>query len=261
MYDFPELDAAHDALWSALLEHLIEAGVTEAPRQLTRGMDHVQVWTHPRLLLGQGCEYPLAKSFKSRIRLVATPRYVVPGCVGASYRSAILVREDDPAQTMAHLRDRCCAINELASNSGMNLLRASIAPFAGGTQFFESIVLSGSHRNSAKMVAAGDADVAAVDCVTFAHLQRLYPCSVRQLRVLGWTPATPSLPFITAAATSQKTLKALRSALAAVVEDRKLDAVRQLLFLDGFDLDPVGDFADVLRLEREACDLGYPKLS
>jgi len=260
MYDFPELEGAHDELWSAIRRSLMEAGLTDTPIRLTRGTDHIAVWTHPALLLGQGCEYPLAKFFADRIRLVATPRYAVPGCDGATYRSAIVVRKDDPAETLADLRDRRCAINERSSNSGMNLLRASVASFAHGKRFFESIVLSGSHRKSVRMVASGDADVAAVDCVSFAHFRRLYPSSIAPLRILAWSTPTPSLPYITAAATGDTVLQKLRSSLAAVIADGALDAVRDRLFLEGFDFEPAGDFSEVLRLERGAARLGYPKL-
>jgi hypothetical protein len=200
MYDFPELEAAHDELWSTIRGCLSDAGVAETPAQLTRRIDHVEVWTHPDLLLGQGCEYPLAKFLANDVRLVATPRYAVPGCDGAAYRSAIVVRKDDPAETLADLRDRRCAINERSSNSGMNLLRASIACFADGTRFFESIVFSGSHRRSVQMVACGDADVAAVDCVSFAHfgaciLRPSHPCEywvgLPRVRVCPSSPRPP----------------------------------------------------------------------
>jgi len=260
MYDFPELETAHDELWSAIRTHLIAAAVAETPERLTHRADHVATWTDPLLLLGQGCEYPLAKFHAHHVRLVATPRYTAPGCDGAGYRSAIVVRADDTAETLSDLRDRRCVINEPDSNSGMNLLRASIARLARGARFFDSIVQSGSHRNSVRMVAHGEADVAAVDCVSFAHFQRLYPESTAPLRILSWTAATPSLPFITAAATSDSDLQKLRASLAAVVADRRLDAVRERLFLAGFDLQPAAGFAEVLQLEREAAELGYPQL-
>jgi ABC-type phosphate/phosphonate transport system substrate-binding protein len=202
----------------------------------------------------------LAKFFADRVRLVATPRYAAPGCEGASYRSAIVVREDDPAETLADLRGRRCVINERSSNSGVNMLRASIAPLANGKRFFESVVLGGSHRGSVKMVSAGDADVAAVDCVSFAHFQRLYPSTAAPLRILDWTPSAPSLPFITARTTSDETLGKLRSSLAAVMADRELDDARERLLLDGFDLEPAEGYSEVLRLERVAAELGYPKL-
>jgi ABC-type phosphate/phosphonate transport system substrate-binding protein len=258
MYDFPELHDAHEALWAALRCRMIEAGVEETPPHLTRHLDHFEAWRHPSLLFGQGCEYPLAECLVESVRLVATPRYAALGCDGATYRSAIVVHEKSPAASLADLRYGRCAVNEPTSNSGMNLLRASVAPLANGTRFFESVLFSGSHRKSVDMVADGDADVAAVDCVSFAHFQRLYPSVAARLRVLDWTPASPSLPFITAAATSDATLQILRSSLAAVLADRRLDSVRELLFLVGADLEPDSSFTEVLRLKREAVELGYP---
>jgi ABC-type phosphate/phosphonate transport system substrate-binding protein len=260
MYDYPELAATHDALWSVVADHLSAAGVSDPPRNLTRNLGHFDIWRHPRLLLGQGCEYPLANSFADSVRLVATPRYAVPGCEGACYRSAIVVRDRDPAETLADLRRRRCAVNEPDSNSGMNFLRAAIAPLSGGARFFGSVVSSGSHRRSAEMVAQGHADVAALDCVSLAHFQRLYPSSVANLRILCWTDPSPSLPFITARATDETTLQALRFALASAIADSTLGVVRERLFLDGFDFEPAGDFRAVLDLERRAVEFGYPAL-
>lgn len=261
MYDFPELEDAHDALWRALRNHLIGAGVTKAPPALTRTLGHIAVWQHPQLMLGQGCEYPLARSFTNAVKLVATPSYAATGCERHTYRSAIVVRSDDPARDLSDMKGRRCVINEWDSNSGMNLLRASIAPLAKGARFFQSVLLSGSHRKSASMVAEGLADLAAVDCVSFAHLKRLYPASIAALRILQWTPASPSLPFITASATSDSTLYAIRGAFAAVFADRALSSVREQLLLNAIDLEPPDGFTRVLTLERSATDLGYPVLN
>jgi ABC-type phosphate/phosphonate transport system substrate-binding protein len=260
MYDLPALHEANDALWAALSRQLIEEGVIKTPRRLTRDLAHFEVWRHPLLLFGQGCEYPLAESLADSVRLIGTPRYTAPGCQGARYRSAILVHEKDSAETLADLRNRRCAINEPASNSGMNLLRASIAPLANGAKFFGSVLFSGSHLRSVEMVAEGEADVAAVDCVSLAHFNRLFPSVIASLRILAWTPSSPSLPFITAAGTSYETLQKLRSSLASVLSDRNLDSVRERLFLNGVDLAPVGGFSEVLRLKRDAVDLGYPMI-
>ena len=39
--------------------------------------------------------------------------------------------------TLADLKGRRCAVNQIDSNSGMNLLRAAIAPLADGTAFLK----------------------------------------------------------------------------------------------------------------------------
>ena len=301
MYDFPELRDAHNALWGALAARLVVAGMRDVPPELTHDVGHRDVWHDPSLLFAQGCEYPLAKSFADRVRLVATPMYSAAGCEGARYRSALVVRSwgeggphdpsaggaarysgdrgavcdadndaraagaagvaGEPGRTFARLADfrgRRCVINELDSNSGMNLLRAAVAPLASGGRFFGSVVVSGSHLRSVEMVASGLADVACVDCVSFAHFQRLYPLVVAKLRVLSWTASSPSLPFITSRSTSDATVQALRSALADVFDDNGLAAVRERLLLSGVDLEPKEGFGEVLALERGAVERGYP---
>jgi ABC-type phosphate/phosphonate transport system substrate-binding protein len=260
MYDFPELRDAHDAFWAALADRLNAAGLSDVPRALTRSLTHFDVWRHPALLFAQGCEYPLAKSYADYVKPVATPRYSALGCEDADYRSAIVVREQDVGASLADFRGRRCAVNELDSNSGMNLLRAAVAPVAVGGRFFESVVVSGSHRRSVEMVALGEADVAAVDCVSLAHFRRLYSLVVGKLRVLSWTAASPSLPFITGCSATDATVRALRSALADVFDDDGLAAVREQLFLRGVDLQPREGFAEVLRLERGAVEAGYPAI-
>jgi len=278
MYDFPELRGVHDAFWAALGARLEAAGVSNVPPGLTRHLPHGDVWRDPSLLFAQGCEYPLATSFADRVRLVATPMYSAPGCEGKRYRSVIVVRgaglrpgaSERPAAgvdgvfeaggTLADFRGRRCAINELDSNSGMNLLRAAVAPLATGGRFFGSVVVSGSHHRSVEMVASGEADVAAVDCVSFAHFQRLYPSVVGQLRILSWTPSAPSLPFITARSASDETVQTLRSALADVFGDDGLAPVREQLLLSGVDLQPTEGFDEVLALERRAVEKGYPTI-
>ncbi|MGA2779791.1 MAG: PhnD/SsuA/transferrin family substrate-binding protein [Steroidobacteraceae bacterium] len=260
MYDFPDLAAAHDALWGALAERLREAGLQGVPQYLSRELGHVESWQDPRLLLGQACEYPLAKSFEALVRPIASPRYAAPGCEGARYCSAIVVRREEPAATLEDLRDRRCAINEPTSNSGMNLLRTAIAPLARGARFFESVTTSGSHWNSARMVADGRADLAALDCVSYAHLHRCDPTLVAKLRVLGWTASSPSLPLITSRATDEPTRKALRDALAGVVADPRLEPVCERLLLAGFEFDVDEEYREVREYERQARDLGYPAL-
>jgi ABC-type phosphate/phosphonate transport system substrate-binding protein len=293
MYDFPELRGAHDEFWGALAGRLASVGLKDAPRSLTRGASPAEVWGNDRLLFAQGCEYPLAKAFSDRVRVVANPVHAAAGCEGARYRSAIVVRIADargdglPAgdgvvsmpdagsgarraavgeiravagEVLARLRGRRCVINELDSNSGMNLLRAAVAPLASGGRFFGSVAVSGSHLRSVEMVASGEADVASIDCVSFAHFQRLYPLLVRGLQVLGWTASSPSLPYITSHSTSDATVHVLRNALADVFDDSRLAAVRERLLLRGVDLAPAPGFGEVLGLERQAADAGYPVL-
>jgi ABC-type phosphate/phosphonate transport system substrate-binding protein len=261
MYDLPALSEDHDRLWEALAMRLTAYGVRAAPAVLTRGPHHFDLWRDPGLLLGQACEYPLASLAGFDVRLVASPRYRAPGCAGARYRSAIVVREADRDKPLAAMRGARCAVNETSSNSGMNLLRAAVARLAQDGRFFGEIVISGGHRLSLDLIAAGRADLAAIDCVTLAHVRRHEPWRWEGLAVQGWTEDSPSLPYITAGATSDATLSALRSALADIAADPSLAAIRGNMLLDGFDFAPDREFTRVRALARNAADQGYPVLA
>ena len=260
MYDLPALQPANDALWSALAAHLCARGI-DAPARLTRLGELEALWADPSLLLGQTCGYPLVTSLRGKVRLVATPCYRAPGCEAGFYRSAVIVRASDPARGLADLRGRRCAINSMSSNSGMNVLRAALAPFAAGApRFFDSVLTTGAHAASAAAVAGGDADLAAIDCVTWAHLCRLDPAMTGHLRVLCWTAATPGLPLITAGQADDALVLALDEALAAVWQDPALEDVRTVLLIDGLAHHKPGAYEALVALEHHASEAGYKLL-
>lgn len=259
MYDPPHLAAANDALWAAIARRLAAAGIRRVPEHLSRGDDLDALWTDRNLLLGQTCGYPLTTRLGGRVRVVATPIHDAPGCDGPTHCSRITVRADSRFAALADLRGTVCAINEPTSNTGMNLLRAALAPIAGGRPMFREIRITGSHAASLRAVAAGEADVAAADCMTWALLADAEPALAQRLRCLAETPASPALPFITAAGTDDATCAALYGALAEALADPDLAPVRRALRLEG--VAPPADYARVLDLERQAAALGYPALA
>jgi ABC-type phosphate/phosphonate transport system substrate-binding protein len=256
MYDLPELKAATDALWGA-----IACRVRNAPKALTRATNLHKIWTDPDLLLAQTCGYPLVTSLAGKVSLLATPCYDAAGCEGPAYRSAIIVHIDDPAGSLSVLRGKICAVNTPDSNSGMNLLRAEIAPLSHpGEKFFARILATGSHASSLEAVADGLADVAAIDCVTWAHLQQSRSTATRDVRLLGWTQSTPGLPLITSLGTDAATRSALLQALHDVIADPALSAVRSALRLEKFVEIPLDAYCPIVELERYATAHGYAAL-
>jgi ABC-type phosphate/phosphonate transport system substrate-binding protein len=260
MYDQPPIQHANDTLWAAIAERLQLQGV-EAPLRLTRDVDLDEVWTHPGLLLGQACAYPLMTTLKDVVQVVATPRYAAAGCEGAFHRSAIVVNARHGPSRLEALRGARCVVNDLLSNTGTNVLRAQIAPLAREGRFFGEVQVTGAHAASLAAVAAGKADVAAIDGVTFALLGKLEPDLTAAVRVIGWTRVCPGLPFVTAAATSVRGLGALRRALESVAADPSLETTRQALLLEGFTILPPGAYDEILDFERFAAWHGYRELA
>ena len=188
MYDRAETAAANDALWSA-----IRARLGFGPATLTRAGDLWPLWQSPDLLLAQTCGLPFRAKLHSRVTLVGTPDYGLPGCPPGFYRSVFVARAGDKGD-LAAFAARPFAYNEDLSQSGWAAPQAHMA--ARGLPF-GPLLRTGAHRASALAVAGGRADFAALDAVTWALIQR-HDAFAADLRVIAETTPTPGLPLITA---------------------------------------------------------------
>ena len=259
MYDFPWTAAANDALWAAISARLAEAGV-RAPMQLTRDGDLAALWRDPGLIFGQTCGYPYVTGLKDAVTLIATPEYGFPGCEGASHRSFIIRRATDPRRGLSEFRGATAALNAHDSNTGMNLFRATIAPIAG---IATSSALSSSATRTRRgvKVADGEADLASIDCVSFALLSRGRPELMERLAVVAESEPSPNLPFIASASFPAPTIAAARGALFAALADPALAEARAMLGLRGARPASPADYDRVIEIERAAEAAGYPRLA
>ena len=259
MYDFPWTVAANDALWASIAARLTDAGV-RAPGRLTRRGDLVALWQHPGLIFGQSCGYPYMTALRDSVTLVATPDYSFPGCEGASHRSFIIRRLNDPRRTLGEFRGAVAALNAHDSNTGMNLFRATVAPIAAGAPFFRTTLVTGSHEASVEAVAEGRADLASIDCVSFALLGRGRPELIERVAVVAESPASPCLPFIASASLPPSTIAAVREALFVALDDPSLAEARTGLGLKGAQVATPADYGRIIEIERDAAAAGYSRL-
>ncbi|MBI1778656.1 MAG: PhnD/SsuA/transferrin family substrate-binding protein [Proteobacteria bacterium] len=260
MYDLAEFRGALEAWWSGLARHLRRQGVTPVPDRLSQDADHRAPWRRPDLCLAQTCGYPLTHDFRGLLTVIATPCYTAPGCEGSSHRSLVVVGEDHPARTLADLRGAVAAYNSRDSNSGYNVLRAMLAPHARGGRFLARSFESGSHVASLLAVQQRRADLAAIDCVTYALGKRHRPQLVAGLRVVAEGPPTPSLPYVTAGGADPEQLARYRAGLMNACADDRLRDCRDALLLAGAELIPEGAYEEIGRIEQAAIKQGYPEL-
>lgn len=261
MYDFAEIRSATDAFWLRVREELISRNITDAPLSLTRPNDLPGFWSDSKLLLGQTCGYPLMIGLCGEARYVATPHYKTRFSSGADHKSLIIAHRSSPIQTLADARNTICAINMADSNTGMNLLRLEVAKLKSPSPFFSRVYETLAHRKSMIAIATGEADIAAIDCVTFAHIERIDPALVNALKIIGETETTPNLPFITSANTNDATLSTLRDALQHVIREAPDRAITACLMIDDIEIIDNTAYERVRDIERRAAALGYPQLA
>jgi ABC-type phosphate/phosphonate transport system substrate-binding protein len=260
MYDLPEAAAATEALWRGLARHFVQAGIEDVPAELLRRPRLPEHWLSPDLLFSQTCGYPFRNAIKGRVQILATPCYAAAGCEGPNYRSHVLVRADAPEQSLAELKGSTVAFNSTDSQSGYNALRFLVAPLAKGDRFFGKTMETGGHALSLAAVAAGEADVAAVDCVSYALFQRYRRPQLEKVRVLCSTPSAPGLPYVTAGNCDPERLSKLRDGLRAAIADPALAAVREALLLGDVMLLPASAYERMDEMEAAAVGRGYPAL-
>ena len=231
MYDWPDIRKSTDIIWTHLVSALRARGF-DPPDRLERSRPAASIWRDPDLLIAQTCGYPFVTELQDHVRLVATPVYNVEGCSGPSYCSQIIVRIDEDAQSLAELRGRRVAINNLNSQSGFAALHASVSALGLPGPYFDAAELSGSHLMSMRAVAEGKADVAAIDTVCWALARRYRPDIAVRLKSIATTAMTPGLPFVTARSRSDDDVRLIAEALNECLADPRTASARAQLFLN-----------------------------
>jgi ABC-type phosphate/phosphonate transport system substrate-binding protein len=231
MYDILEVRKALDDYWAGLRRHLLREGISDLPETLEHGRHLRDLWGDPKLIFSQCCGYDIVKGYAGKLRPVATPHYGAPGCKGYKYASVIVVSEKVEADDVLEMRGAVCVINGPESHSGMSSIRALVAPVSNGGRFFSLVKTSGAHANSLKMLRRGEADVAAIDCVTYAILEAYRPDALSGCRRLGRTYRAPGIPYVTLRSEDSDNVARMRTAIFRSFADPALATARHALFL------------------------------
>ncbi|MDP6475938.1 MAG: PhnD/SsuA/transferrin family substrate-binding protein [Alphaproteobacteria bacterium] len=255
MYDLPELRAALDRLWAALSRALVGA-----PGALVHDRAPEALWVDEGLFVSQCCGYDLVNRHAGILRPLVTPRYTAPGCRGTDYCSQLVVAEGSAIAELSEARGAVCAVNGFESHSGMNALRALVAPLHRGGRFFSHVTLCGSHADSLAAVAGGEADICAVDCVSHALLERHRPAALAGTRILCQSASAPAIPFVTRIDRGAEFAARLQAALLKILGDPELGDARRELLIDGGEIVTIEAYARITEMETEAAASGYPQL-
>ena len=261
MYDWPEARAETDAEWARLRNLLRASGIDAPQRLARRNadlppvpggirdaegnplapdpatlppeeLDFHALWLHPQMLFTQTCWGPMELGLAEHVEVIGQPNYdAFEGGQGALYSSALVMRtgiadvpapgDGVPAIPFDRIRGKRFAYNSLDSMSGIIALTRDLEAVGENLDIFSGCVASGGHRSSIVAVAEGRADIAAIDCRSWA-LARCFEPAAAKVRVVGWTARQKGLPYITAKGTPQALLAKLRRAVAAAFETEVL---------------------------------------
>ncbi|QKC83364.1 PhnD/SsuA/transferrin family substrate-binding protein [Mesorhizobium sp. NZP2077] len=194
-------------------------------------LDFHRLWLHPALLFAQTCWGPMELGLSRHVQVVGQPSYdAYEGGQGELYSSALVMRAGEGPEVRSPsdgsavipldlIRGKRFTLNSLDSMSGIIALTRDLEAQGESLNIFSSCSESGGHRGSIVAVAEGRADVAAIDCESWALAQRFEPAA-RKVAVVGWTARRKGLPFITASTTPETTVRALRDVVANLTRSK-----------------------------------------
>ncbi len=260
MYDMPEVQGSLDSLWAGMVRHLKREGLSETPDHIQHGRNLADLWNDPDLWFSQCCGYDIVRRYAGKLWPVATPHYGAPECKGCDYASNVVVAEDREANDVLEMFGAVCVVNGFESHSGSNALKALVAPGNRDGRFFCETKVSGSHAASLEMIRRGEADVAAIDCVTFALLESYRPAALAGIRKLGRTYRAPAIPYVTRWDDDDDRVERLRAAVFNAFSDPHLTTTRQALYLKNIEVLPVSAYRRISEFEDDAARQGYPEL-
>jgi ABC-type phosphate/phosphonate transport system substrate-binding protein len=261
MYNLPEMRAANARFWEMLRGISIEAGLRDVPESLSFDRLPVPERIGPEVLFSQTCGYPLETVFRGQAIRLGTPCYAAPGCDGPTHCAFFIVPEASPTKNLADLKGSRYLLNSPVSNSGMNLPRRSLAEIATGGRLFSAVIETGGHPASLDRLLRGEGGVASIDCVTYAFWRHYRPEAAARLRIIGETPPSPAIPFVTSVATPAEIVQILRAALRTLAHDARYKVVREELLLNDIVDLPDAAYRGLLDYERQARELGYPEIA
>lgn len=221
-------------------------------------VDPVSHWLSPGLLLSQTCGYPFVTSLRGKVRLIGRPSYELAHSSGGDHCSLLLCRAGSPVTDLAGLQGSHGLINARDSNSGMNLLRHTLAGISD-RGFFSKLTFTGSHRESMRRLKKGEGDLASIDSVTYDYLARDNSDEIEGLRILVRSVRSPCLPYITSilrtATQAESIRRAMNEALSQLPEISRDLAIREVLPASE------ADYACLLQYKRSAANRGFSFVS
>ena len=229
MYDWPEFTQATNRLWTSIRDNFSKAGI-DAPASLDRTSPPAETWLSPKLLISQTCGLPLVADLSEKVKVLGSFAYQGIEPAG-SYHSVIITQENNNESSI-RLEGKRAVINGDDSYSGCLALKCFVADNGSGESPFASVLVSGGHRASLCAVASGNADIAAIDCISW-HLAKQCEPAIKSLKVIAHTESRPGLPLITYRNASVQEISVMRDALTIAVDDVDEES-RAMLGIRGF---------------------------
>jgi phosphonate transport system substrate-binding protein len=155
------------------------------------------------------------------------------------YFSDLIVRKDSGVRRFEDLKGATLVYNEERSNSGYNMPRSFLIERGLTKGFFGKVIRSGSHEESIRMVARGEADASFVDSMVLDYDREKHLGFADQVRVVMSLGPEAIPPVVVSTKMDPELRRRMGSALAHMHEDAEGRRILDEALLSRFE--PVDD--------------------
>jgi len=173
------------------------------------------------------------------------------------YYSYVIVHKDSKFDSFLGLKGSTFVFADEISNSGYNMPRAHLINLGETSGFFNKILRSGSHEESIRMVALGEADVSAVDSLVYDYDQLKKPIHVAQTKIIK-TLGPAGIPPVVISTKVTATLRhKIRDILLGMKNDPAGKKILDKALVDRFTIVDDSNYDGIRKMLKQAQDSGY----
>lgn len=173
------------------------------------------------------------------------------------YYSYVIVHKDSAVETFEDLKAKRWVYNDKTSNSGYNMPRAKMVEIGETDGFFSEVLHSGSHEESIRMVASGEADVSAVDSLVLDYALLTNEPYADQVRIIEKLGPAGIPPVVRSVNLSEERAAKVKEALLHMHEDPEGQAILKEAFVKKFVEVDDSLFDGVRKMHKMAVDANY----
>ncbi len=176
------------------------------------------------------------------------------------YYSYVIVRKKSRYASFADLKGCTYTYNDELSNSGYNMPRARLIELGETEGFFGKLLRSGSHEESIRMVATGEADASSVDSLVLDYDLARHSAYAREVKIIETLGPAGIPPVIASTKLSAAVRRRIRDALIAMTDDPVGRSILDDAHIARFEAVDDSNYDDIRRMKKMAEEAGFTEM-
>ena len=173
------------------------------------------------------------------------------------YYSYMIVHKDSKLDSFSALKGSSFVFNDEISNSGYNMPRAKLIEMGETSGFFGEVFRSGSHEESIRMVALGEADVSAVDSLVYDYDMARNSQYVQQTKIIEILGPAGIPPVVISTKVPLSLRQKIRDILLGMKNDPVGKKILESALVDRFVVVDDSNYDGIRKMKQQAQDSGY----